>query len=76
LAGIPVILDGACAVAALMALCRVNRAMADHCATAWQPPKEARQWLRENTGLLFMPSAGEDEPGMEGAALIETALSL
>jgi hypothetical protein len=50
--------------------------MADHCVTAWQAPKDVRQWFRENTDMLFMPCTGENEPGMEGAALIETALSL
>lgn len=76
LAGLPVILDGACAVAALLGLCRINRAMADHCVTSWQPPQAAREWFREHTALQFMPAKGLDEPGLEGVAILQTALSL
>jgi hypothetical protein len=76
LAGTPVLLDGGCAMAALMVLCRINPLMADHCATDFTPSQDVQRWFRQYTDLLFMPHGNKTDPGMGGVALAELALSL
>jgi hypothetical protein len=76
LAGIPAILDNASALAALAVLCAINPALADHCATGWPLPQNAKQWFRENTALQLLPARATTLPGLNGADILRQAARL